>query len=102
MDKSRPKNKLAVERDKILSKSDITFITIHNSQVSLRQASLITESAGQLHRLQKIACKSYISGLGDDQDSGVTSKYVINVNIQSLSDPYFVTKVRAFDYSIPV
>ncbi|XP_028173753.1 uncharacterized protein LOC114362514 [Ostrinia furnacalis] len=58
------------------------------------QASFISEAAVQLLRLRKIAAKSSISGLGGGQ-SGLTSKYVVMVNIQSLNDPTFKLQVKA-------
>ncbi|XP_060800708.1 uncharacterized protein LOC132901847 [Amyelois transitella] len=58
------------------------------------QASFISEAAVQLLRLNKVAEKISISGLGGGQ-SGLTSKYVVKVTIQSLCDPAFRLQVKA-------
>jgi hypothetical protein len=58
------------------------------------QGSFITESAVQLLKLKKIKSKSIISGLGSSH-SGITSNYVVKVNIQSLHDPSFIIQVEA-------
>ncbi|XP_053614051.1 uncharacterized protein LOC128677326 [Plodia interpunctella] len=58
------------------------------------QASFISEAAVQLLRLNKIAEASNISGLGGGL-SGLTSKYVVKVKIQSLYDPTFKLQVKA-------
>ncbi|XP_060810689.1 uncharacterized protein LOC106143274 [Amyelois transitella] len=58
------------------------------------QASFISEAAVQLLRLNKVAEKTSISGLGGGQ-SGLTSKYVVKVTIQSLCDPTFKLQVKA-------
>lgn len=59
------------------------------------QASFISEAAVQLLRLNKIAVKSSISGLGDGQ-SDLTSKAMVMVNIRSLHDPTFKLQVKAY------
>ncbi|XP_060804637.1 uncharacterized protein LOC106135320 [Amyelois transitella] len=58
------------------------------------QASFISEAAVQLLRLNKVAEKTSISGLGGGQ-SDLTSKYVVKVKIQSLCDPTFKLQVKA-------
>ncbi|XP_059053537.1 uncharacterized protein LOC131847863 [Achroia grisella] len=72
-----------------------TYLTLRSLLDQGSQASFITESAVQLLGLQKKASKSYVSGLGSDRDSVVTSQCVVNINIQSLINPKFVTQVKA-------
>ncbi|XP_045541390.1 uncharacterized protein LOC123722864 [Papilio machaon] len=59
------------------------------------QASFITESAVQLLKLKKIAVKTTISGLGGGH-SDLTSKYMVQVNIQSLIDSNFNFQIKAY------
>ncbi|XP_045542389.1 uncharacterized protein LOC123723515 [Papilio machaon] len=59
------------------------------------QASFITESAVQLLKLKKMAVKTTISGLGGGH-SDLTSKYMVQVNIQSLIDPNFNFQIKAY------
>ncbi|KAL0850306.1 hypothetical protein ABMA28_012142 [Loxostege sticticalis] len=58
------------------------------------QASFISEAAVQLLQLKKTSTKSTISGIGGGH-GGLTSKYTVMLNIQSLCDPSFSIQVRA-------
>ncbi|CAK1590255.1 unnamed protein product [Parnassius mnemosyne] len=58
------------------------------------QASFISEAAVQLLRLDKINARSSISGLGGGR-RGLVSKYVVRVNMLSLSEPSFKMQVDA-------
>ncbi|XP_046969714.1 uncharacterized protein LOC124537047 [Vanessa cardui] len=58
------------------------------------QASFISEAAVQLLGVDKINARSCISGVGGGQ-GGLTTKYAVKVNIQSLHDTSFQLQVQA-------
>ncbi|XP_048477681.1 uncharacterized protein LOC119694152 [Plutella xylostella] len=58
------------------------------------QASFITESAVQLLGLRKMPTRSSISGVGSEK-STLSSKYMVETQIQSRHDPGFQVQVRA-------
>ncbi|XP_047541323.1 uncharacterized protein LOC125074140 [Vanessa atalanta] len=58
------------------------------------QASFISEAAVQLLGVDKIDARSCISGVGGGQ-GGLTTKYAVKVNIQSLHDTSFQLQVQA-------
>ncbi|XP_045490597.1 uncharacterized protein LOC123690703 [Pieris rapae] len=59
------------------------------------QASFITESAVQLLGLKKIKSNSVISGVGGDGNAPLDSKYVVQINLQSIQDESFTICVKA-------
>lgn len=85
---------LATALVRAISQSGIC-VTLRSLLDQGSQSSFITEAAVQLLGLSKKQCKSYVSGLGGDQDSMVTSKYVVYFKIQSLINPSFVMQVKA-------
>lgn len=60
------------------------------------QASFITESTVQLLGLKKIPHKSFISGLGSENNASIASQSMVKVEIQSLHNPNFVVDIKAF------
>ncbi|CAG9122367.1 unnamed protein product [Plutella xylostella] len=59
------------------------------------QASFITEAAVQRLRLQRVPHKCVVSGVGSDKKPSCASKYVVEIQIQSLHDPACIVKVKA-------
>ncbi|CAG9123974.1 unnamed protein product [Plutella xylostella] len=59
------------------------------------QASFITEAAVQRLRLQRVPHKCVVSGVGSDKKPSCASKYVVEIQIQSLHDPACIIKVKA-------
>ncbi|CAH0719175.1 unnamed protein product, partial [Brenthis ino] len=59
------------------------------------QASFITEAAVQMLGLRKIPNRSIISGIGGEEESKLSSKAMVIVNIQSRTNPNFIITVKA-------
>jgi hypothetical protein len=59
------------------------------------QASFVTEAVVQALGIKKIPIKGSISGLGGD-DTSVVSKYMVQLKVQSLTDPNFNIVLKAY------
>jgi hypothetical protein len=59
------------------------------------QASFVTEAVVQDLGIKKIPIQGTISGLGGDQTS-VRSRYMVNLKVQSLTDPTFQIVLKAY------
>lgn len=87
----------------LLATALVNVESITGSSVCLRslldqgsQASFITESSVQLLKLKKNPIKTFVSGLGGDQQVSLVCKSMVSIKVQSRLDPSFIIPVKAY------